>query len=111
LNAEMVVDYSVSVHALLSVVRGNAVLGLFIVLVTLILFLNFRVAFWTAVGIPVSVMFGFLVMPFFGATINFITLLGMIIILGMLVDDAIIDVENVYKRLRENIKTPGPKTP
>lgn len=96
INAEIIVDYSVSVEALLNLVKSNAKIGLVFVLLALIVFLNFRVAFWTALGIPVSILFAFIFMIYHDVTINFISLMGILIVLGLLVDDAIVIAENIY---------------
>ena len=68
----------------------NAKLGLLLVLVVLALFLNLRLAFWVGLGIPISFLGTFLVMPGLGVTVNMISLFALIVVLGMVVDDAII---------------------
>ncbi len=95
-QAEIIIDYSKSVKDLLSLVKNNAVIGLFFVLLVLFIFLNFRAAFWTAIGIPLSIFFAFALFPYFDISINFITLMALIIVLGLLVDDAIVVAENIY---------------
>lgn len=95
-DAEVIVDYSISVDSLLSLVKNNAKIGLVFVLLALVVFLNFRVAIWTAIGIPVSIFFAFIFMYYLGVTINFISLMGILIVLGLLVDDAIVIAENIY---------------
>src|SRR4029453_16333798 len=67
---------------------------------------NFRAAAITLTAMPLSIAAAVLVMRAFGATINTMTLGGLAIALGALVDDAIIDVENVVRRLRENARRP-----
>lgn len=96
IRAEKIVDYSYEATSLLDMVKSNAVMGLTLVLITLFLFLNMRVAFWTAMGIPLSILSAFIFFPLFGITINFISLIGILIVLGMLVDDAIVVAENIY---------------
>ncbi|MBT5954772.1 efflux RND transporter permease subunit [bacterium] len=96
-NAELIVDYSVESKNLLDMVKKNALVGLVLVLIMLILFFNIKVAFWTAMGIPVSILMAFLILPKMGGTINFITMMGIIIVLGMLVDDAIVVAENIFR--------------
>lgn len=96
IQARLVVDYSVQTRNLLELVVDNAKIGLILVVVSLILLLNFKVAFWTALGIPVSILLAFSFFPLFGLTINFISLFAIIIVLGMIVDDAIIVGENIY---------------
>ena len=74
--------------------------GLILVLITMALFLELRVAFWVAIGIPISFLGTFILMGWLGATINLITLFGLIVVLGIIVDDAIVIGENVFTRLR-----------
>ncbi len=68
----------------------NAKMGLVLVLVVLALFLNLRLAFWVAMGIPVSFLGTFLLMPRLDLTVNMVSLFALIVTLGMVVDDAII---------------------
>jgi len=79
----------------------NAALGLVLVLVVLALFLNLRLAFWVALGIPISFLGTFLLMGPFGLTINMVSLFALIIVLGMVVDDAIIVGEAGFHRFSE----------
>ena len=76
--------------------------GLLVVAVVLIFLANLRAAAITLVAMPLSLAAAVLVLRAFGATINTMTLGGLAIAIGALVDDAIIDVENVVRRLREN---------
>ena len=79
------------------------------ILVTIILFIflmNFRVTIISLVSIPISLLISILVLDFMGIGINTMVLGGMAIAIGSLVDDAIVDVENVYKRLRQNAALP-----
>lgn len=83
-----------------------------IVLVTLIVLLflaNFRATLITLTAIPLSLVTAVLALKWFGASINTMTLGGMAIAIGALVDDAVIDVENVFRRLRENHHLPAEK--
>lgn len=81
----------------LQIVFSNAVIGLVLVVIVLLFFLNLRVALWTAAGLPVSIFLAIILMSISGVTINTISLSGIIVVLGMLVDDAIIIAENSYR--------------
>jgi len=70
-----------------------------LVLFILFFFLDYRVAFWTAVGIPISIACTVILLPFFDITINSISLCGLVVVLGMVVDDAIIVAESIYRRM------------
>lgn len=74
----------------------NAYLGLILVFTCLALFLNPKLAFWTTMGIPISFMGGFWLLPQFDVTINMISLFGFIVVLGIVVDDAIVVGENIF---------------
>jgi CzcA family heavy metal efflux pump len=81
-----------------------------LVIVILFLFLwNFRTTFISLTAIPLSLLAALLVMSYFGITVNTMTLGGLAIAIGALVDDAIIDVENVFRRLKQNARSPAPE--
>jgi multidrug efflux pump subunit AcrB len=80
----------------MNILIKNGALGLLLVLILLGLFLEPKLAFWVAMGIPVSFMSAFIIMPFFGASMNMITMFAFIIALGIVVDDAIVVGEQVY---------------
>jgi CzcA family heavy metal efflux pump len=82
------------------------------IMVTIVLFLflwNFRTTFISLTAIPLSLVTAILVMSYFGITVNTMTLGGLAIAIGALVDDAIIDVENVFRRLKQNDHSPNPE--
>ena len=94
----------VAVHNLLAALRDGAILVVAILFVFLV---SVRPTVITVLAIPLSLLTAMLAMKAVGATINTMTLGGMAIAVGALVDDAIIDVENVLRRLRENAKRPS----
>jgi multidrug efflux pump subunit AcrB len=79
----------------------NAQLGLVLVLIILALFLELRLAFWVAVGIPITFLGAFFLLPPIDLTINVVSLFAFIITLGLVVDDAIIVGENIYSKHEE----------
>ena len=81
----------------LGLLTRNAVIGWVLVLLSLALFLDLRLAFWTAVGIPISFMGAFFLMPAFGVSVNMISLFALIVVLGIVVDDAIVVGENIFE--------------
>ena len=93
-------DDSQIVKNRLNTLISNAAQGGILVLALLTLFLRPSIAIWVFVGIPVSFMGAFIAMPFLGATINVMSLFGFILVLGIVVDDAIVTGENVYTHMR-----------
>lgn len=80
--------------------------GLFVAIVLFLFLLNFRTTFISLVAIPLSLLVSVIALKWMGLTINTMSLGGMVIAIGSLVDDAIIDVDNVFKRLKENARLP-----
>ncbi len=98
------------IEASLKNVRHSLLLGAVLVAVVLFLFLgNFRTAFISLTAIPLSLLGAIIVLDRFGVTLNTITLGGLAIAIGEVVDDAIIDVENILRRLRENQALAAPR--
>ena len=93
-------DDSEVVKSRIATLTSNAIQGGILVLALLTLFLRPAIAFWVFIGIPVSFMGAFLMMPIFGITLNVISLFGFILVLGIVVDDAIVTSENVYTHLK-----------
>ncbi len=90
----------------ISLMVRNGILGYILVFLSLLLFLDLKLAFWTSLGIPISFMGGLLVVAFTGITVNMITLFALIIVLGIVVDDAIVAGESIFN---EQEKDPSNK--
>ncbi|WP_394974844.1 efflux RND transporter permease subunit [uncultured Croceitalea sp.] len=90
-------DRSITLTQRTELLTENAIVGMILVLIFLSLFLNTRLAFWVAFGLPVAFLGMFVFAPLFGVTINVLSLFGMIIVIGILVDDGIVIAENIYQ--------------
>ncbi len=97
-------DDSIILQERIQLLLDNAMLGLILVLLILALFLDLRLAFWVALGIPISFMGAFLVLPTFDQSINMVSLFAFIITLGMVVDDAIIVGEHAFDKMQEGME-------
>jgi len=95
-------DNSQIVKARISTLTTNAMQGLILVFALLSLFLRPSIAIWVCVGIPVSFMGAFIIMPFMGITLNVMSLFAFILVLGIVVDDAIVTGENIYTHLKKS---------
>src|SRR6056300_56381 len=93
----VVSDLSTTLTQRTELLTENAIMGMILVLVFLSLFLNTRLAFWVAFGLPVAFLGMFIFAPLLGVTINVLSLFGMIIVIGILVDDGIVIAENIYQ--------------
>jgi len=89
-------DTSVVLRSRINLLTRNAYLGLILVFICLTLFLNIRLAFWTTLGIPISFLGAFWLMPRFDVSLNMISLFAFIMSLGLVVDDAIVVGENIF---------------
>lgn len=92
-------DTSVWIRNRLNTVSSNLFFGLILVFISLLLTVNWRIAFVVGIGIPVSFMVGLIALNILGYSLNMLTLLGALIALGMLVDEAIVIAENIYRHL------------
>lgn len=98
LKIDIVLDQSVVLNQRIDLLVNNGIIGFLLVLLFLALFLNLRLAFWVALAIPVSFAGMFIFADMAGITINVVSLFGMILVIGILVDDGIIIAENIYRK-------------
>jgi multidrug efflux pump subunit AcrB len=103
-KATMIEDSSVTLIQRIDLLRNNGIIGFFLVLILLAMFLHFRLAFWVALAIPISFAGMFLAASMIGVTINVISLFGMIVVIGILVDDGIVIAENIYQHYERGEK-------
>ena len=97
LRIDVIRDSSVVLNQRIDLLVNNGVVGFILVVLLLALFLNIRLAFWVALAIPVSFAGMFIFAGAAGVTINVISLFGMILVIGILVDDGIVIAENIYR--------------
>ncbi|MGJ3232457.1 MAG: efflux RND transporter permease subunit [Oceanicaulis sp.] len=105
-TATIAADQSTVFRERVALLARNAIIGFTLVFLLLVLMLDLRLAFWVAMGVPISFLGGFAVFGMVGVTLNFITTFGLIIVLGIVVDDAIVVGENTD---RERTKGRTPK--
>ena len=96
LNLSITGDETVMLRERLELLTKNALQGLLLVMITLALFLRFRLALWVTIGIPISFLGAIWLLPGMEVSINMISLFGFIIVLGIVVDDAIVVAENIH---------------
>lgn len=93
-------DVSYYLHGRLDLMLKNLVMGAALVFLTLALFLRIKLAFWVMVGLPVAFLGAFFLMPTVDVTVNMLSLFGFILVLGIVVDDAIVIGESAYTNIR-----------
>ena len=99
----LVDDSTKSLRDRITLLQENGLIGAALVLLLLGMFLRIRLAFWVALSIPISLCGMFVVAIWYGLTINVISLFGMIIVIGILVDDGIVVGENIFQKYEEGL--------
>jgi len=94
-------DYSIALRQRTNLLLENGGIGILLVLIFLSLFLNIRLAFWVAFGLPISFLGMLIFAGQFDITINLMSLFGMIVVIGILVDDGIVIAENIFRHYEE----------
>jgi sugar lactone lactonase YvrE len=93
----VVTDNAINLNNRKNILLKNGAMGIVLVLIFLSLFLNTRLAYWVALGLPISFLGMFIFAAYFNITLNLVSLFGMIIVIGILVDDGIVIAENIYQ--------------
>ena len=96
-------DQTITTRNAIRLMQNNAMIGLLLVLLVTWMFLGSRIALLTSIGIPFILAGTFWLLAVIGETLNVMVLLGVVIVLGMLVDDAVVVVEGIYYRLRKGM--------
>jgi len=104
LQYDIYTDTSIWIKNRLNTVVSNIVFGLILVFLAMLIFINRGIAIVVAIGIPVSFMIGLIATELLGNSLNMLSLLGALIALGMLVDEAIVVAENIYRHLEEGME-------
>jgi multidrug efflux pump subunit AcrB len=90
-------DGSIDVKNGIGALSRNALMGILLVFVSLFFFLGWRNAAFASTGIPIALLITFIVVPLFGVTLNNLTIFGLIIVVGMVVDNSIVVLENIHR--------------
>ncbi len=98
-------DISYFIKRRLGVLQSNGLFGLTLVVTSLFFFMGWRTSFMVALGIPVAIGSTFIFMQYFNVTLNLISMFGLILVIGIIVDDAIIVSENFYRYMEEGYST------
>jgi len=102
IQLKVLVDMTFYLNGRLDMMKKNLLMGAILVAVMLTLFLRFKLAFWVMLGLPVCFLGAVMLMPLFGITINIVSLFGFIMVLGIVVDDAIVIGESAFTEIEKN---------
>ncbi|WP_303721629.1 efflux RND transporter permease subunit [Malonomonas rubra] len=101
IDLSITLNQSKDIRRMVSELENNIITGLILVVTVLFLFLGFRNSIFAALAIPFSMLLSFAVLQLLGITLNMVVLFSLILALGMLVDNAIVIVENIYRHMQE----------
>ncbi len=101
IDLAVTLNQSKDIRRMVSELENNIISGLILVVAVLFMFLGLRNSFFVALAIPFSMLISFAVLQFLGMTLNMVVLFSLILALGMLVDNAIVIVENTYRHMQE----------
>lgn len=103
ISINVTIDQSELFADRVSLLARNAIIGFTLVFLLLVLMLDLRLAFWVAMGVPISFLGGFALFGAVGVTLNFVTTFGLIVVLGIVVDDAIVVGENTDRERNKGL--------
>ncbi|MGI9543399.1 MAG: efflux RND transporter permease subunit, partial [Cyclobacteriaceae bacterium] len=103
-QATLIRDGTVPLVQRIQVLTKNGLIGAMLVFLLLAVFLNLRLAFWVALGIPLSFLGMFIIAPAYDLTINILSLFGMIVVIGILVDDGVVVGESIFQEAERGKK-------
>ncbi len=106
LRIEISNDQSIFISRMVNELENSIMTGMFLVVVCLFMFFGFKNSLLISTAIPLSMFIGFLVMAAAGITLNFVVLFGLVLVLGIVVDDAIVVIENIYRHQQVYSKPP-----
>ncbi|NCO03818.1 MAG: efflux RND transporter permease subunit [Alphaproteobacteria bacterium] len=106
LNLSLQQDETAVLKDRINLMLRNAILGFMLVFLIFLLFLDLKLAFWTSAAIPISFLGGLMIMYFLGYSINMISLFALIVVLGIVVDDAIITGESIFEAQENDPNNP-----
>ena len=99
IEADLLFDQADMYRGTMGIISSSALLGTVLVLIVLVLFLRPIVAFWVTIGIITAFAGGFALLPLFGVSLNILSFFGILLVIGVIVDDAIVVGENIHKEV------------
>ncbi|MBL7996135.1 efflux RND transporter permease subunit [bacterium] len=99
-------DASIEIKRMVSELENSVMTGMFLVVLVLFMFFGVKNSILISTAIPLSMLIGFIILGLMGITLNFVVLFALVLVLGILVDDAIVVIENIYRHQHEYKKSP-----